>query len=148
MKRFDFTLERVRRWRLEQLDVEDLKLQQVRIERQALSEAKQQVRDEFGIAEKEMLSQSFVQGEELATLESFHRHVRARVRDFENRERQCDARVAEQRARVMEARRQFELLDRLREKALAKWRAAADKEQEMLAGELFLAKSIRNARRS
>lgn len=148
MKRFDFTLERVRRWRLEQLHVEDLKLQQVRAERQGLSDGKKQVGDEFTTAQKEMLSQSSVRGEELAALESFHRHVRARVRDFENRERQCDVKVADQRARVIEARRQFELLDRLRERALAKWKAAADKEQEALAGELFLAKSIRNARRS
>jgi hypothetical protein len=46
---------------------------------------------------------------------------------------------------VLEARRQFELLDDLREKALAKWKAASDKEQETLAGELFLARSTRNA---
>ena len=32
MKRFDFPLERVRRWRLEQQNVEELKLQQLRAE--------------------------------------------------------------------------------------------------------------------
>jgi hypothetical protein len=44
----------------------------------------------------------------------------------------------------MEARRQAELLERLREKALGQWRAAANKEQEDLASELFLAKQTRN----
>src|SRR5258708_18737802 len=121
MKRFGFPLERVRRWRLEQLNVEDLKLQQVRSERQSLSDAKQQVRDEFGAAEKEVLSRTSMQGQELEILESFRRHVRYRVQDLENRERQWDAKVAEQRTRVLEARRQFELLDRLRERALVKW---------------------------
>ena len=35
--------------------------------------------------------------------------------------------MSEQRGRVLEARRQFELLDGLREKALVKWRAAGDR---------------------
>jgi hypothetical protein len=45
---------------------------------------------------------------------------------------------------VLEARRQFELLDGLREKALAKWRTAGEKEQETLTAELFLSRSTRN----
>ena len=36
MKRFDFRLERVRRWRAEQASVEELKLQQLRAEKERL----------------------------------------------------------------------------------------------------------------
>ena len=49
----------------------------------------------------------------------------------------------EQLSRVIEARRKFELLDRLREAALNEWQAAVNKEQEDLAAELFLARSRR-----
>jgi hypothetical protein len=146
MKRFLFSLERVRRWRLEQLNVEELKLQQLRAERQALADARQQVCDEFARARKELLSQCPLLGLELENLDSFGIHVHERVRSYLNLEQQAEAKVVEQRARVLEARRQFELLDGLRAKALIKWRAASEKEQEALAGELFLSRSTRNAR--
>lgn len=145
MKRFQFPLERVRRWRLEQLNIEELKLQQARAERQALADAKQQVRDQLASSRREVLAQRSMPGLELEYLDSFGLHVHERVRAFEIREHQSEATVVEQRGRVLEARRQFELLERLREKALAKWKAAGDKEQETLAGELFLSRSTRNA---
>jgi flagellar export protein FliJ len=144
MKRFNFPLERVRRWRLEQLNIEELKLQQVRAERQALVDAKQQARDDLAQSRQEVLAQSSMLGLELENLDSFGIHVHERIRGIENLEQQSEAKVVEQRGRVLEARRQFELLDGLREKALAKWKAAGDKEQETLAGELFLARSTRN----
>jgi hypothetical protein len=145
MKRFQFPLERVRRWRLEQLNVEELKLQFVRAERQALADAKQQVRDELARSRRSVLGQRSMLGLELEYLDSFGLHVHERVRAFASREQQAEAKVVEQRGRVLEARRQFELLDGLRVKALAKWRAEGDKEQETLAGELFLSRSTRNA---
>lgn len=145
MKRFQFQLERVRRWRLEQLTLEELKLQQVRTERQALAEAKQQVRDQLSRSRREVLALTTLRGRDLENLDSYGIHVHERVREFEKSEQQCDAKVADQRARVLEARRQFELLDGLHKKAFAKWKAAGEKEQETLAGELFLSKSTRNA---
>jgi|SRR5580704_16842097 hypothetical protein len=148
MRRFDFPLERVRRWRLEQLNLEHLKLQKMLAERQALADAKQQVRNDLARTEQGILSQPSIGGLELENLDSYRLHIRARVRDFENREREFEAKVAEQRARVVESRRLFELLDQLRAKALATWHKAADREQEALAGELFLAKSTRNVSRS
>jgi len=145
MKRFQFPLERVRRWRLEQLNVEELKLQLVRAERKALADAKQQVRDELARSRRDVLKQRSILGLELEYLDSFGLHVHERVRAFETREQLAEAKVVEQRGRVLEARRQFELLEGLRVKALAKWRAEGDQEQETLAGELFLSRSTRNA---
>jgi hypothetical protein len=144
MKKFQFQLERVRRWRWEQLSLEELKLQQVRAERQALADAKRQVRDHLSQSREEVLAQHTLRGQDLENLDSYGIHVHERVRVFEGREQQCDTKVLEQRGRVLEARRQFELLDGLREKALAKWRTAGEKEQETLTAELFLSRSTRN----
>jgi hypothetical protein len=47
-----------------------------------------------------------------------------------------------------EARRQFELLERPRQKALAEWRAAGKQRQEEIAAELFLVESIRDHHRA
>ena len=144
MKRFLFPLERVRRWRLEQLNVEELKLQKVRAERELLAEAKLQVRDGFAKSRCDVLAQPSILGLELENLDSYGIHVREMVRGFEKLEQEAEAKVAEQRNRVLEGRRQFELLDGLRKKALVKWRSEGDREQETLAGELFLSRSTRN----
>jgi hypothetical protein len=145
MKRFHFPLERVRRWRLEQLNVEELKLQKVRGDRELLAEAKQQVRDGLAKSRNDVLGQPSVLGLELENLDSYGIHVREMVSGFEKLEQEAETKVVAQRNRVLEARRQFELLDGLRVKALTKWHAEADREQETLAGELFLSKSTRNA---
>jgi hypothetical protein len=145
MKRFDFPLERVRRWRFEQLSLEELKLQQIFAERQALARSKQQIRDELDLVGRDLLAKPALESLELEALDSFRYHVHARIRDFENRERQSEEKIVAQRQKVIEARRQFELLHRLRTKALTEWKAAADREQETLAAEMFLAKSIRDA---
>jgi len=148
MKRFDFPLETVRRWRLERAGVEELKLRQILAEKQKLAATKQQIESETVQTVRKLLAQSSVASIELASLDSFRLFVRGRIRDLESQERQCEARIIAQREKVVEARRQFELLDRLRQKAFTEWRAAGNKEQEDIAAELFLAKSIRDRRRA
>jgi hypothetical protein len=147
MKRFTFTLETVRRWRLEQAGIEELKLRQILAEKAKLAATKVQIQSDVPQTVQQVLGQPSMQSLELENLDSFRLYVGGRIRDLENQERQCEARMVAQRTKVLEARRQFELLDRLREKALAEWRAAGDKEQEELAAELFLAKSVRERTR-
>jgi hypothetical protein len=144
MKRFEFTLETVRRWRLERAGIEELKLGQIMAEKQKLAATKGQIQSAVAETARQLLGQRFMESFELESLDSYRLHVRGRVRDIESQERQCDARIVQQRNQVLEARRQFELLEQLRQKALAEWQAAANKEQEELAAELFLAKSIRD----
>ena len=147
MKDFDFPLETVRRWRLERAAIEELKLRQILSEKLKLAATKQQIEAETAQSVRQVLAQKSVGSLELESLDSFRLYVSGRVRDLQNRELECEARIVAQREKVLEARRQFELLERLREKALDQWHAAANKEQEELAAELFLAKSIRDRRR-
>ena len=148
MKRFDFPLETVRRWRLERAGIEELKLRQILAEKQRLAAAKRQIQGEMAHTVQQVLGQKSMQSLELESLDSFRLYVRGQLRDIENQERQCEARIVDQRSKVLEARRQFELLERLRQKALTEWRAAGNKEQEEMAAELFLAKSIRERSRA
>jgi hypothetical protein len=145
MKRFDFPLERVRRWRSEQASLEELKLQQFRAEVEALAAGRREIQEELCDTERQVLGQASIDPLELESLDSYRFHVRARVRDFEQREVQGEAKVVEQRQKVIEARRRFELLDRMRTNKLGAWRAAAAKEQEDLAAELFLARGRRSS---
>jgi hypothetical protein len=147
MKRFVFPLETVRRWRLEQATLQELKLRQIIAEKQTITAARRQIENEGAQTVQQVLGQPSVPSLELESLDSFRLYVRGRIRDFENQELGCDSRIVEQRNQVLEARRQFELLDRLRQKRFDEWQAAGNKEQEELAAELFLAKSIRERRR-
>ncbi len=143
MKRFQFPLDRVRRWRSEQASLEELKLQQLRAESARLTSARIEVEAEGARSARQVLSQPSIDALQLTSLESYALHLRRRVYQLANLERQAEAKVGEQRQRVMEARRQFELLNRLQQKAWQEWLAASNKEQEDLASELFLAKSVR-----
>ena len=143
MKRFQFSLERVRRWRSEQASLEELKLQQLRSEQARLGAAKREVQAESVRSAQQVLAQPSIDPLELTSLECYQQHLRRRAYELETLERQCAAKVVEQRQRVIEARRQFELLDRLHHKAWTEWVAAGNKEQEELAAEMFLAKSVR-----
>jgi hypothetical protein len=147
MKRFHFPLETARRWRLERAGIEELKLRQILSEKEKLAAAKGRIQDEMARSARQVLGQPSIPGPQLETLDSFRLHVGTRVRKIENQERECEVRIVEQRNRVLDARRQFELIERLRQKAMTEWRAAGNKEQEDLAAELFLARTIRERNR-
>jgi hypothetical protein len=140
MKRFNFPLDRVRRWRQEQVNVEELKLQQLRAELERLAVSKRLIQDELSKMQRQVLGQASIQSNELAALDSYRIYIRGRIRGLENREWERGTKLIEQRAKVIEARRRFELLEQLRKKSLGTWKTALDKEQEDLAAELFLAR--------
>jgi flagellar export protein FliJ len=146
MKRFSFPLERVRRWRDGQASLEEMKLDQMRDRLTGLAEQKRSIESERVRSEREVLGQGLMEATELQSLDAFRLHVRKKIGDIQNSERQLEAEMEQQRRRVMEARRNAELLERLKQKAFEDWRKAGDREQETLATELYLAKRTRRPR--
>src|SRR5580698_2991004 len=138
MKRFQFPLERVRRWRAGQAALEQLREQQARLE-----EEKRSIQRERANSERDVLGRPVMEATELQNLDAFRVHARDKIREFENRERQAAAQIEQQGQRVMEARRNAELLERLKQGAGAAWQRASDREQESLATELYLAQWTR-----
>ncbi len=147
MKRFSFPLERVRRWRAGQAALEELKLEQICDQLSRLGEEKRAIESERTRSEREVLGQPSIEATHLQSLDAYRLHVRDKIRDIENSQRQVEVQVEQQRQRVIETRRNAELLERLKGKALEAWQAASDREQETLATELYLAKRVRNRRR-
>lgn len=145
MKRFIFPPERVRRWREEQVELEVAKLQHLFGQLSALGEEKKRVIAERGRSEKKILEQPSVDAGELHALDAYRLHARAKVGEIERGQQEVSARIEQQRARVIEARRQAELLERLKAKMFAEWRALARHEEETLATELYLAKRVRSS---
>ena len=143
MKRFAFSLDRVRRWRREQASLEELKLQQLRAEMAGLLAAQRQIETDRAQSEQQVLRQAYVDPLLLESLDLYRQFTAGKVRHLESRKQQWEAKIADQLSKVIEARRKFELLEQLRQAALDEWQAVVDKEQEDLAAELFLAKSGR-----
>jgi hypothetical protein len=143
VKRFHFPLDRVRRWRAEQATLEELKLEQLRGQLTALQEEKRRIETERSQSEQEVLRQASMEASELQSLDVYRLHTWTKVRDIESRERQMAAPIEEQRQRVIDAQRNAELLERLKQKARVEWQTASDREQEGLAAELYLARWTR-----
>ena len=143
MKRFRFTLERVRTWREDQSNIEEMRLRQLYDELHNLESMRQEVLDETNRSRRSVLEQHYVTAEELASLEAFCEYAADQVRRIDAKKAALLPRVAEQKKRLLEAHRSFQLVDGLRDKTLLAWTAARDKEQEELAAELYLAGRVR-----
>jgi hypothetical protein len=139
MKNFDFPLEKVRLYREKRAQLEESKLERLYAGRRAVELRRETLNQHRAETEKSLLSATSVNAAELGALDRWGRFVEQQTQIFAKQIAQCDTEIAAQRARVMEARRQFQLLDKLKEKRLAVWRAECDRELEQQAAESYLA---------
>ena len=140
MKAFHFQFDRVREWRAQQFEMEKGQLQKLFGERNRL-EARRHSLDRERLEEgRRVLGAGSAVAEELVALDAYTRWVKDEARRLLEAEAATTQRIGAQQQRVAEASRRVELLDRLKQKRLSEWRFEFDREQESLAGELYLAK--------
>jgi hypothetical protein len=140
MRSFQFRLETVLGWRRLHLDLEETRLQRLFEELRQVDLAEDRLDAEKAEADRAVLYSASVEAQELAALDRHRLHV-ARVKERLRQERaDCQRRIAAQREQVLKAERDVRLLEKLRERRLVEWQTAADREQEALASELFLAR--------
>ena len=140
MKRFEFPLETARRWRREQQEMEEMRLQQLYADLQQIALQRKRLDAEYAAADSRLRSGKIILAEDLFNLDNFRRQLRKRTEALDQARRQCERRIEAQRERVIEARKNFELLDHLKKRKQEDWRLESLKEQEALASELFLAR--------
>ena len=138
MKRFSFRLDQVRRWREDQAELEELRLQQLHSELHAIEEARHEIETEASESRRKVLAQQSVTAEELNTLEAFHEYAKHEIERLKVKGQEVEVHLEQQRQRVLDAHRSFQLLDGLRDKALSAWTSARNREQEELGAELYL----------
>ena len=80
-----------------------------------------------------------VNGTDLGALASYQEHIERQRKIATDRRRDCAARLEQQRVRLLQARREHRLLEKLRQVRRAEWEAAVDREFEALAAETYLA---------
>ncbi|MBV9506676.1 MAG: hypothetical protein JO323_16915 [Acidobacteriia bacterium] len=138
MTTFRFRLEKVLAWRHTQLELEEAKYQQ---QTRVVAELDRQNAQWDAVkqgAEVQVRGWVPLLGGDLASLEDFRSHVRAQKKQLTLRITEERRRLEAQQRAVLEARRQCELLERLKQRRLEEWQAAANKEIEELGAESYL----------
>ncbi len=139
---FHYPLERVLDWRRSELEQAELKFQQLTA---AVSAVDRDIAElETAGIQTELLVRDWspVSGRDLAALGSYRVYVRKKNAELAARRIECTKRLAAGRAAMLEARRRFRLLERLKERRFEAWRLARDTELEQLASESYLARWV------
>ncbi len=143
---FSFRLEKVLRWRQARLAAEQFALSRLAAECirwDALIARLQQ--DRMG-AEAFTVS-STVNGRDLEALSRYQKHVVQQRKLALERRRACQEKMEQQRDRLLKARREHRLLEKLRQIRRAEWEAAVNREFDALAAETYLAQWAPRGRR-
>src|SRR5262249_13848379 len=98
-----------------------------------------EVRESGSTAEREVRAWKPVAGLELDSLGAFRRHVKGKEAELAATRAEAIKRLAAQQTVLLESRRKVRLLERLKDRRLAEWRAALDKETEETTSESYLA---------
>lgn len=140
MKRFHFPLDPVRRWRGEQARAAEIGLERLQEERSVRRRAIEFLQAGVSAEVARVLESGTVDAVSLGALDAYRRHTARECGRISVEISQWDQRIEEQRQRVVAARRQARLLDRLRERHFEQWKTEAAREEEQLASDLFLAR--------
>jgi flagellar export protein FliJ len=143
MKRFDFRLARVRDFRRQQLEMEEAKLEVLRVERQQLDAESLRLEDEAAGARNSLMVTTSVEAQELVAADQYLRYLAAAKQRQAAKVADWQQRIAQQQRAMVEARRRVRLLEKLEAKQLRLWKEEADREQENLSAELYLAKWVK-----
>jgi flagellar export protein FliJ len=140
VKRFTFTLARVRDFRRQQLEIEEAKLQKLLVERRELEAESSRLQQEASRTRTSLMVTGSVEAQELVAADLYLRSLAAAQKSHAAKVHDWQARTSKQQAAIVEARRQARLLEKLEQKQVTAWKAEADREQENLSSELFLAR--------
>ena len=144
MKRFDFPLERVRQWRETQVDLEHTRLRRLFEEMRQLKLAAARllslVAEAEQVIEKAACAKQAVEARQLANLDNYRLYVKREEQLLAAQQEELRNRIAEQRERLVNARRNFRLLEKLKERRFQEWERDYNREAENLASDLHLAK--------
>lgn len=140
MKRFHFQPRTALEWRRGRMEREQAHLAGLEARRRELLSAMAALRQDWGDSRELVLSAPSIDSADLAALETYRQWVDRRQIELEGEAARLEAAIAAQRRTLLEASREFRLLDKLRERRFAEWKRLSETESEAEAGELYLAK--------
>lgn len=143
MKAFRFPLEKVLSWRHLQMRAEEEKLAVLQnhltlLNQRASALASAELNSRLGV-----LKMASVRGSDLHALAPFQERMKKERAALEGEKMQCEKRIAAQLARLLKARKDFRILEKLRDRRLEAWRYLNNRELENAAADAHISKLIR-----
>jgi flagellar export protein FliJ len=140
MNAFRFPLQKVLDWRRKQLELEEARYKQQLAGLAALDRLREEIAAAGTGAENDVRRRSYVPGPDLTALDRFRSHAKVEEARLVEQRVAAARKAAEQHEAMLAAQRRCRLLERLRERRLADWQAARDRELDEIAAESFLAR--------
>ena len=144
MKSFHFSLQRVLEWRSLQVRTEEEKLATIQNKLAQVVERENALVAAQLSAEMHLLGQQSAEGSEFRALAAFQLRIRSeRVALSESRQK-FEEQVAEQRKRLLKARRDAKVLENLKDRRKVAWTYLSDRELENTAFESYISSWVRS----
>jgi len=116
-----------------------MKLELLHAEGRALADEWSRLEAETAGTRNSLMVTGVAEAQDLAASDLYLRHLEVAKKRHAARLVEWRGRSGKQQQAVVEARRRVRLLEKLEERRLQEWKMAADREQENLASELYLA---------
>ena len=140
MKAFQFPLAKALDWRRIQLELEEARYKQQIASLAGLDQQRAEVEASGIRAEIQVREWSPIAAGDLSALGNFRLHVKSQESEIARRRFEAAQKLAEQQKLMLEARRRWRLLDRLKDRRLTEWTTGRDREVEQIAAESYLAR--------
>ena len=140
MKKFSFPLERARTWKRSLWERQEIQLERLFAQLHLIERRRVEVSASVESAAQSLTRRPELTAEDLGQLGYVQRYGKEEDRRLAERQQKAAAEVETQRGVVREARRQYELLERLKEAQFQQWSHDLAHEQETQIGELTIAR--------
>jgi hypothetical protein len=140
MKTFRFPLQRVLEWRALQLRVEEEKLAGLQQQLASLVELREKLAVARNRSESHLFASGAAAGSDLQSWALYQARLAKQQDLLKTRLAQCETLTLEQRQRLLKARTDHRVLERLKERRWRQWVYLNDRELEGAAAEVYLAK--------
>jgi flagellar FliJ protein len=140
MKTFRFPLQRVLEWRALQLRVEEEKLAGLQQHLVSLLQLREKLASARDRSEAHLFASGAAAGSDLQSWALYQARLAKQQELLKTQLAQCEKLVLEQRQRLMKARTDHRVLEKLKERRWKQWVYLNDREVEDTAAEVYLAK--------
>lgn len=140
MKKFRFSLDKIRHLRQARLDAEQSLLRGLLAEKAAVLRRRAELEEEESRVMDLLRLKQVVEVAELTAIDGFRRFAGLERGRLHQAAASLEDRIERQRSALLEARKHVEALDHLRERRLEAWRREVDRETETALSELVIAR--------
>jgi flagellar FliJ protein len=140
MKTFRFPLQRVLEWRALQLRVEEEKLAALQQQLASMLELREKLSAERNRSQSHLFASGTAAGSDLQSWALYQARLVKQQELLKTQLLQCEKLTFEQRQKLLKARTDHRVLERLKERRWRQWVYLNDREQEDTAAEVYLSK--------